>query len=136
MAQGEGLQVVLLSLFVILLLVVYHSQLGVNKRVRRIDFLGLQKRNSGSLQIVCPQVLHPHVKMGLRASREEPDDGSINGHGLVGLVLDGKGVRHANPRVEEAIVQLNSLLEVFPCDLILFAVEVIGAHSEPTHWMR
>jgi len=82
-AQRQRLQVASLRLLVVLLLVVDHSQLGVDQRVRGIYLLGLAERNSGSFEVVGAQILHAHVKVGLRAAGEKPDDGAIDGHGLV-----------------------------------------------------
>ena len=82
-AERQRLQVAALGLLVVLLLVVDHSQLGVDERVRGIDFLGLAEGNSGSLEVVGAQVLHAHVEVGLRASGEKADDGAVDGHRLV-----------------------------------------------------
>lgn len=69
--------------------------------------------------------------MCLCASGEEADDGAVDGHGLVGLVLDGEGVGHADPGKEEAFVEDYCLLEVLASHFVLFAVEVVGAYCEP-----
>lgn len=45
-------------------------------------------------------------------------------------------MRHADPRIEEAAVQFDGLLEVLPGDLKLLAVEVVGAHGEPADRVR
>jgi len=45
-------------------------------------------------------------------------------------------VRHADPGVQEAAVQLNRLLEVLARHLEFLAVEVVGAHRKPTHGVR
>lgn len=43
---------------------------------------------------------------------------------------------HADPSVKHTLIKNNRFLEVLSRDLIFLAVEVVGAHSEPTHRMR
>lgn len=74
--------------------------------------------------------------MGLRAAREETNNRPINRHGLIGLILNGKGVSHPNPRIEETTIQFDGFLEVLPGDLKLLAVEVVSANGEPTDGVR
>lgn len=74
--------------------------------------------------------------MSLRTSREQPHDRPVNGHSLIRLILNRKGVSHADPSIEEAAVQLYCFLEVLPSYLELLAVEVVSTYCEPTHRMR
>lgn len=45
-------------------------------------------------------------------------------------------MRHSYPGKQEALVQNDSLLEVLPSHLVLFAMEVVSTNREPTHGMR
>ena len=45
-------------------------------------------------------------------------------------------MRHADPGVEEAAVELDRLLEVLARHLEFLAVEVVGAHRKPAHGVR
>ena len=83
MAQPHRLLVALPGLLVVLLLVVDDPQLGIDEGIRRTDLLGLHQGESSSLEVVCPQIFHPHVKVSLRAPREQPHNGPVDGHGLV-----------------------------------------------------
>lgn len=135
LAQHECLIVVSLGLLVEFLLVVDNSEFRVNERIGRVYLLGLEQRQCGGFQIVGSQILHAHVEMRLCTAWEETHDSAINGHGLVGLVLNCKGMRHSNPCEHERLVQHYGLLEILASDLELFAVEVVSADCEPTYWM-
>jgi hypothetical protein len=74
--------------------------------------------------------------MSLCAPWEQPNDGPIDRHCLIGFVLYCEGVCHAYPRVQKRLVKYYSFLEILPSHLVLFAVEVIGADCEPTDRMR
>lgn len=88
---------IFLGLLVILLLIIDHSQLRIDERISWVNLLGLHEGKRGSFEIVSPQIFHSHIQMGLRTTREQPDNGPINGHGLVGLILNSKGVSHSYP---------------------------------------
>ena len=63
------------------------------------------------------------------------DNGSVDGHGLVRLVLNCKGVGHSDPGIHEALIEHDGLLEVLSGDFVLFAMEVISTDHEPTDRM-
>lgn len=73
--------------------------------------------------------------MGLGTSWEQSHNGSVNGHGLIRLILDSKRMCHADPSIKEAFVQHNSFLEILPSNLKLLTMEIISSNREPTDRM-
>ena len=71
--------------------------------------------------------------MSLGTSREQSNNGPVNGHGLIGLILDCERVGHTDPSINKAFVKHNGLLKVLSGNLVLFAVEVVSSDHEPTN---
>lgn len=42
---------------------------------------------------------------------------------------------HTDPRVKEAIIEFNSLLEVLACNFVFLAVEVVSSNGKPADGM-
>ncbi len=124
------------SLLVIFLFVVDNSKFWVDEGVWGVDLFSFKKGESGCFEIVCPEVLHSHIEMGLCATREESHYGSIDRHSLIWFVLDGEGVCHSDPCEKETFVENDSFLEIFSSYFVLFTMEIVASNSEPTDWMR
>lgn len=127
---------ILLGLLVVLLFVVDHAKLRVNQGVRWVDLSSFEKCEGSCFQIISSEILHAHVEVGLRTAREESDNSAVDAHGLVRLILDSKGVGHANPGIQEGLIKNNSFLEVLSGYLIFLTVKVVGPHCEPADRVR
>lgn len=91
----------------------------------------LQEHLLGQEQVVHAVVLHAHASEGQMQAREQAGRCPVGSHGLITLILKGKGVAEANPGSCKAVLHAGGLAKVPPGAVVLLRAQVVAAHSKP-----
>lgn len=105
-----------------------HAQTVCNNSKENAD---LQEHLLCQVQVVHALVLHAHACEGQMEAWEQASCRSVGSHGLITLILKGKGVAKAYPGSCKAVLHAGSLAKISPSTVVLLRAQVVAAHSKP-----
>lgn len=105
-----------------------HAQTTCKKTKQSTD---LQEHLLCQVQVVHALVLHAHACEGQMQAREQASCRSVGSHGLITLILKGKGIAKAYPGSCKTVLYAGSLAKIPPSTVILLRAQVVAAHSKP-----
>ena len=91
----------------------------------------LQEHLLCQVQVVHSLVLHAHACEGQVQAREQAGCRSVGSHGLITLILEGKGIAKAYPGSCKAVLHAGGFAKVPPSTIVLLRAQVVAAHSKP-----